>query len=79
VREKSGFSQQGLASLVGVHRSLLNRVESEQVNPSLIKAFAIADSLKCKVDDIFFPSKEEIYRKKRKNGDNHIKTGSQVS
>lgn len=58
---KTGKKQSHLARKVNLSRSTVNLIVSGQQNPSLKKAFAIAEAMNCKVDELFFPTSEEMF------------------
>jgi len=53
LREKHGFTQEDLASKVGVTRQTILFLEKGKYNPSLRLAYKIAYVFDVKVDDVF--------------------------
>ena len=52
LREKIGFSQQQVAESVNVSQQAVARWENGTHEPTLRMAKALAEALKCKIDDI---------------------------
>ncbi len=52
MRKKHGISQDKLAILADLDRSYMGRVERGEVSISLEKAWLLANTLKCKLDDL---------------------------
>jgi len=58
VREMRGersWSQQDLATRLGVSRQTVNAIENERYDPSLPLAFDIAAAFGMRIEDLFFP------------------------
>jgi transcriptional regulator with XRE-family HTH domain len=53
IREKRGISQTELARRISVSQSLLSRWESGKAYPRYPELKAIADILKCSIDDLY--------------------------
>ena len=54
-REEMGWSQQHLATTLGVSRQTVLSIEKGKYDPSLPLAFQIADAFECSIEDIFTP------------------------
>ncbi|MCD6371514.1 MAG: helix-turn-helix transcriptional regulator [Candidatus Aenigmarchaeota archaeon] len=67
---KSNITQYELAKTLGISRSVISRIISGKLTPSLSLAFSIARVLDCKVDDIFFPTESELRLAKNGNFNN---------
>jgi putative transcriptional regulator len=52
------ITQQELADKMNVSRQTINAIENGKFNPSVKLALLIADFFKCKVEDIFYLTKE---------------------
>ena len=59
-RARENLTQEELAKKVGVVRQTISYIERGEYNPSLILAIKICNVLKCKVEELFIPSKEEL-------------------
>ena len=58
LRRKAGLTQQELSEKAEVSRKSINAIENGIYVPSTVLALKIADTLKCKVEDLFkLPSK----------------------
>ena len=58
LRRKSGLTQQELSEKAEVSRKSINAIENGIYVPSTVLALKIANTLKCKVEDLFkLPSK----------------------
>ena len=58
LRRKTGLTQQELSEKAEVSRKSINAIENGIYVPSTVLALKIADTLKCKVEDLFkLPSK----------------------
>lgn len=59
IRERAGISVTGLAAAVGVHKSVISRIETgAQIPRSFITIRKIADRLGVPLDAITYPSPE---------------------
>ena len=56
LREARGWSQQDLATKLGVSRQTIISIEHGKYDPSLPLAFAIAKVFALHIEDIFIPS-----------------------
>ncbi len=56
-RAKKNLTQEELAKKVDVSRQTILYIERGEYNPSLLLAMNICKILKCKVEDLFIPSK----------------------
>lgn len=56
-RKQLGLSQDELAKKCGVSRQTINAIENNKYDPSLALAFALADELMLKVDELFIRDK----------------------
>jgi len=52
------ITQQELADKMNVSRQTINAIENGKFNPSVKLALLIADFFKCKVEDVFYLTKE---------------------
>jgi transcriptional regulator with XRE-family HTH domain len=59
LREEAGYSQEGFADLVGVHRTYMGAVERGEKNISLRNIERIATTLKIRVSDLFRHAQSE--------------------
>lgn len=59
-RARHNLTQEELANKVGVSRQTILYIERGEYNPSLLLALKICKALKCKVEDLFMPSKKEL-------------------
>jgi putative transcriptional regulator len=59
LRAERDWSQQTLADEVGVSRQAINAVERGKHDPSLQLAFDIADIFNLRIEDVFFPEKNQ--------------------
>ena len=58
LRRKAGLTQQELSEKAEVSRKSINAIENGIYVPSTVLALKIAETLKCKVEDLFkLPSK----------------------
>lgn len=51
-RESNGLTQEELARMVDVHRTMITLIETGRKNPSVALIRDIAEALKCKTDDL---------------------------
>ncbi len=58
--ENGDISQETLANEVGVTRQTIHSIEKNKFIPSALLAFKIARFFKCKVEDIFYISNDDI-------------------
>ena len=56
-RKELGISQEELAKKCGVSRQTINAIENNKYDPSLALAFALADELMLRVDELFIRDK----------------------
>ena len=56
-RKQLGMSQDELAKKCGVSRQTINAIENNKYDPSLALAFALADELMLRVDELFIRDK----------------------
>jgi len=56
LRAERGWSQEDLATELGVSRQTVNALETGRYDPSLPLAFKIAATFKKRIEQIFFPS-----------------------
>ncbi|HIW25536.1 MAG TPA: helix-turn-helix transcriptional regulator [Firmicutes bacterium] len=56
-RKQLGLSQDELAKKCGVSRQTINAIENNKYDPSLALAFALADELMLRVDELFIRDK----------------------
>ena len=56
-RKQLGLSQDELAKKCGVSRQTINAIENNKYDPSLDLAFALADELMLRVDELFIRDK----------------------
>ena len=56
-RIQLGLSQDELAKKCGVSRQTINAIENNKYDPSLALAFALADELMLRVDELFIRDK----------------------
>lgn len=59
-RARENLTQEELAKKVGVSRQTILYIEKGEYNPSLLLSLKICKELKCKVEELFLPSKGEI-------------------
>jgi len=55
LRAMRGWSQADLADQLNVSRQTVNAIETGRYDPSLPLAFAIANTFKLKIEEIFLP------------------------
>ncbi len=60
LRARYDLSQEELAKKVGASRQTILYIESGKYNPSLLLVLKICKVLKCRVEDLFMPSKDEL-------------------
>jgi len=53
LRAERKWTQEDLASAIGVSRQTINAIEKEKFDPSLPTAFRMADLFGCTIEDIF--------------------------
>ena len=53
LRKSAGLTQQELSKSAGVSRKSINAIENGIYVPSTVLALKIANTLKCKVEDLF--------------------------
>lgn len=53
LRGAAGYSQAGLAGLIGVSRETISRLEHGHIRPKLETAVALSVALRCTIDDLF--------------------------
>ncbi len=53
LRGERAMTQQDLADSIGVSRQTVNAIEGEKYSPSLEVAFAIAEVLQVRLEDVF--------------------------
>lgn len=53
LRAERAWSQQSLASMLGVSRQTIISIEKGRFDPSLPLAFALAQAFDCRIEDIF--------------------------
>ena len=58
LRAERDWSQADLAEKLNVSRQTVNAIETEKYDPSLPLAFKIAELFGMKIEEIFFPEKE---------------------
>ena len=56
-RKQLGLSQDELAKKCGVSRQTINAIENNKYDPSLALAFALAEELMLRVDELFIRDK----------------------
>ena len=56
-RKQLGLSQDEVAKKCGVSRQTINAIENNKYDPSLALAFALADELMLRVDELFIRDK----------------------
>lgn len=59
LRAERDWSQADLAEKLNVSRQTVNAIETEKYDPSLPLAFKIAELFNMKIEEIFFPAKED--------------------
>ncbi|RKX27205.1 MAG: transcriptional regulator [Candidatus Zixiibacteriota bacterium] len=74
LRQERGMSRKLLAERIGVNVQTVGYLEREEYNPSLDLAFRVSECFELPVEMIFsphpmLPLSEELYRRKRKEGD----------
>ncbi|MBU2664435.1 helix-turn-helix transcriptional regulator [Actinoplanes bogorensis] len=55
LRAERRWTQETLASRLGVSRQTINSIENGKYDPSLTVAFALAAAFECHIEDIFTP------------------------
>jgi putative transcriptional regulator len=53
-RELRGLTQEALADRIGVSRKTINTIENGRFVPSTILALRLAETLDCRVEELFF-------------------------
>lgn len=56
LRAERNWTQEDLASRLGVSRQTVNAIETSRYDPSLPLAFKIADLFGLKIEDVFSPN-----------------------
>ena len=59
LRKALGLRQEELAQRLEVSRQTISAIENGKYNPSLDLAFVIADFFQLRIEDIFFPGRED--------------------
>ena len=59
-RARENYTQEELAKRVDVTRQTILYIERGEYYPSLLLALKICNVLKCKVEELFIPDKEEF-------------------
>ncbi len=59
-RAKKNLTQEELAKKVDVSRQTILYIERGEYNPSLLLALKICKVLKCKIEELFIPRKEDL-------------------
>lgn len=52
LRLEQGLSHQKLADKAGLNRSTISRIESRDIEPTLINCIKVADALECSLADL---------------------------
>lgn len=60
LRTERNWSQADLAEKLNVSRQTVNSLETGKYDPSLILAFKISKLFERPIDDIFFPSEQDL-------------------
>lgn len=58
-RKEKGYSQEKLASIIGVSRPFISQMETGECSPSIQTAQALAKALDCTIDELLAESEEE--------------------
>lgn len=53
MRAEKKWTQEDLATAIGVSRQTINAIEKEKFDPSLPTAFRMANLFECSIEDIF--------------------------
>lgn len=53
LREEQGYSQEGFAAEVGIHRTFIGGIERGERNPTITTAYKIAKALKVDIKELF--------------------------
>lgn len=59
LRKALGLRQEELAQRLKVSRQTISAIENGKYNPSLDLAFVIADFFQLRIEEIFFPGRED--------------------
>jgi len=59
LRAERNWSQEVLATKLGVSRQTVNAIENEKYDPSLPLAFKIADLFESRIEEIFIPGNDQ--------------------
>lgn len=59
LRAERNWSQEVLATKLGVSRQTVNAIENEKYDPSLPLAFKIADLFESRIEEIFTPGNNQ--------------------
>jgi len=59
-RARENLTQEKLAKMVDASRQTILYIEQGEYNPSLLLAMKICKVLKCKVEELFIPDKEDL-------------------
>lgn len=59
LRKALGLRQEELAQRLKVSRQTISAIENGKYNPSLDLAFVIADFFQLRIEEIFFPDRED--------------------
>lgn len=62
LRSQREWSQADLAAKLEVSRQTINAIETGKYDPSLPLAFAIAGIFKNRIEEVFFPEKENGHK-----------------
>lgn len=60
LRAEHDLSQAALAKKLGVSRQTINAIETGKYDPSLILAFKIAHYFEKSIEEVFFPSEDDL-------------------
>jgi putative transcriptional regulator len=59
LRAEKNWSQEVLATKLGVSRQTINAIENEKYDPSLPLAFKMADLFESRIEEIFEPGNDQ--------------------
>lgn len=59
-RRDAGLSQESLAIRTGVSRQTINAIERGRYEPRLALAFRLAETLSCRIEDLFVPPRRVV-------------------
>lgn len=62
LRAERGWSQNELADRASVSRQTINAIETGKYDPSLVLAFKLAQIFNLTIEELFFPTEDDLHR-----------------